>query len=61
MTEKQSLFRIGGLFAMLGALITIIAVMLGPIGLDSHSIASVLEYFASNSSRLQIHGLAVSI
>jgi hypothetical protein len=61
MTQEKSLFRIGGLLAMLGAVITIIAVMLGPIDLDSHSITSVVEYFAANASRLQVHGLAVSI
>jgi hypothetical protein len=61
MAHEYALYRIGGLSAMTGALITIVAIMLGPLGLDSHNIISVIEYFAANASRLQVHGLAVSI
>lgn len=61
MMQERTLMHLGGLSAMMGAVITIIAIMMGPMGADSHNMAAVLEYFAANASRLQIHGLGVTI
>jgi hypothetical protein len=46
---------------MLGVIITIIAFVLGPMGYDSHNTAAVMEYFAANTGRLQVHGLGVAV
>jgi hypothetical protein len=61
MTQEQRVIRTGALCAMLGALITIFAIMLGPMDLDAHDTAAVMAYFAANAGRLQLHGLGVTV
>jgi hypothetical protein len=61
MINERALFQIGSISAMLGVVISIFSTMLGPMNLDSHDIRSVLQTFASQTGRLQLHGLGVSL
>jgi hypothetical protein len=61
MTQEQTVLRTGGICAMLGALITLVAIMLGPLDLDAQDTAVMITYFADNAGRLQVHGLGVAL
>jgi hypothetical protein len=61
MPQERMLFRIGSVFAILGVAISTLAFLLGPMELDSHNIQAVMQTFASNSGRLQLHGLGISL
>jgi hypothetical protein len=60
-TQERALFRIGGLSAMLGVGVSMVATFLGPLGLDSHDTQAVLQKFTADTGRLQMHGLGVSL
>lgn len=60
-TKEQSVYRIGGLCAMLGVLFGVIFAMLGPMNLDSHDMPSVLQTFATNANQLHLHGLGITL
>jgi hypothetical protein len=61
LTQDRTIFRIGGLTAMLGAAISILSAMLGPLDLDSHNTEAVMQTFAANTTRMHIHGLGISL
>jgi hypothetical protein len=61
MTQERSVAQVGSVFAMLGAVITVVSFMLGPMGYDSHDAAAIAGYFADNAGRLQVHGLGVAL
>ena len=54
-------YQIGGLSAMLGVLLGIIFALMGPMNLDPQDMDSVLQTFAADKSRLQFHGLGVTV
>lgn len=60
MTQEQRFFRTGGMFAVLGAAMTLVSIMLGPLDLEADGPADVMAYFADNAGRLQVHGLGVT-
>jgi hypothetical protein len=60
-TQERTLMQIGGFSGMFSAIVTIMAIMLSPLGTDSHNMAAVLEYFSTNASRLQVHGLGIAV
>jgi hypothetical protein len=61
MTQERTLIRTGGICAILGAVVTLASIMLGPTDLDSSDTAVVMQYFADNAGRLQVHGLGVAV
>jgi hypothetical protein len=61
MIEERTILRIGGLSAMLGVVLAVIAAMLGPMNLDSQDIPAVLRTFAANTDQLHVHGLGVTL
>lgn len=61
MTQERSLIRTGAICTMSGAVVTLASIMLGPMDLDPGDTAVVMQYFADNAGRLQVHGLGVAL